>query len=41
MARNRRPSAFVRMLKTLHWHPAPARPIACAVPSTVAPTVNG
>jgi uncharacterized protein YyaL (SSP411 family) len=29
----RHPSAFGHMLQALHWHLAPARPIACAVPS--------
>jgi uncharacterized protein len=29
----RHPSAFGHMLQALHWHFAPARPIACAVPS--------
>jgi uncharacterized protein YyaL (SSP411 family) len=28
----RHPSAFGHMLQALHWHLAPARPIACAVP---------
>jgi uncharacterized protein len=28
----RHPSAFGHMLQALHWHFAPARPIACAVP---------
>jgi uncharacterized protein YyaL (SSP411 family) len=30
----RHPSAFGHMLQALHWHLAPARPIACAVPAT-------
>jgi hypothetical protein len=30
----RHPSAFGHMLQALHWHFAPARPIACAVPSS-------
>jgi uncharacterized protein len=36
----RHPSAFGHMLQALHWHFAPARPIACAVPSAphVGPT---
>ncbi len=29
----RHPSAFGHMLQALHWHLAPARPIACAVPA--------
>jgi hypothetical protein len=29
----RHPTAFGHMLQALHWHLAPARPIACAVPS--------
>jgi uncharacterized protein len=29
----RHPSAFGHMLQAMHWHLAPARPIACAVPS--------
>jgi uncharacterized protein YyaL (SSP411 family) len=29
----RHPSAFGHMLQALHWHLAPARPIACAVPT--------
>jgi uncharacterized protein YyaL (SSP411 family) len=29
----RHPTAFGHMLQALHWHFAPARPIACAVPS--------
>ena len=29
----RHPSAFGHMLQALHWRFAPARPIACAVPS--------
>jgi uncharacterized protein YyaL (SSP411 family) len=29
----RHPSAFGHLLQALHWHFAPARPIACAVPS--------
>ncbi|HSZ12695.1 MAG TPA: thioredoxin domain-containing protein [Solirubrobacteraceae bacterium] len=29
----RHPSAFGHMLQALHWHIAPARPIACAVPT--------
>jgi len=29
----RHPSAFGHMLQVLHWHLAPARPIACAVPT--------
>jgi uncharacterized protein YyaL (SSP411 family) len=29
----RHPSAFGHMLQALHWHLAPARPIACAIPS--------
>jgi uncharacterized protein YyaL (SSP411 family) len=29
----RHPSAFAHMLQALHWHLAPARPIACAVPT--------
>jgi uncharacterized protein YyaL (SSP411 family) len=29
----RHPSAFGHMLQALHWHFAPARPIACAVPT--------
>ncbi|HEV3047193.1 MAG TPA: thioredoxin domain-containing protein, partial [Solirubrobacteraceae bacterium] len=28
------PAAFAHMLQALHWHLAPARPIACAVPGT-------
>jgi uncharacterized protein YyaL (SSP411 family) len=28
----RHPSAFGHLLQALHWHLAPARPIACAVP---------
>ncbi len=31
----RHPSAFGHMLQALHWHLAPARPIACAVPKTL------
>ncbi len=30
----RHPSSFGHLLQVLHWHFAPARPIACAVPST-------
>jgi len=30
----RHPTAFGHMLQALHWHLAPPRPIACAVPST-------
>ncbi len=30
----RHPTAFGHMLQALHWHLAPARPIACAVPAT-------
>jgi hypothetical protein len=30
----RHPTAFGHMLQALHWHLAPARPIACTVPST-------
>jgi uncharacterized protein len=30
----RHPSAFGHMLQALHWHLAPARPIACTVPAT-------
>jgi uncharacterized protein len=30
----RHPTAFGHLLQALHWHFAPARPIACAVPST-------
>jgi uncharacterized protein len=30
----RHPSSFGHLLQALHWHFAPARPIACAVPST-------
>jgi uncharacterized protein YyaL (SSP411 family) len=30
----RHPSAFGHMLQALHWHFAPARPIACAVPAS-------
>jgi uncharacterized protein YyaL (SSP411 family) len=30
----RHPTAFGHMLQALHWHLAPARPLACAVPST-------
>ncbi len=34
----RHPSAFGHLLQALHWHFAPARPIACAVPpSNTAP----
>jgi uncharacterized protein YyaL (SSP411 family) len=29
----RHPTAFGHMLQALHWHLAPARPIACAIPS--------
>ncbi len=29
----RHPTAFAHMLQALHWHLAPARPIACAVPA--------
>ena len=29
----RHPSSFGHLLQALHWHFAPARPIACAVPS--------
>jgi uncharacterized protein len=29
----RHPTAFGHMLQALHWHLAPARPIACAVPA--------
>ena len=29
----RHPTAFGHMLQALHWHLAPARPIACAVPT--------
>jgi uncharacterized protein YyaL (SSP411 family) len=31
----RHPTAFGHMLQALHWHLAPARPIACAVPTAV------
>jgi uncharacterized protein len=31
----RHPSAFGHMLQALHWHLAPARPIACAVPNAL------
>jgi uncharacterized protein len=31
----RHPSAFGHLLQALHWHLAPARPIACAVPNTL------
>jgi uncharacterized protein len=31
----RHPGAFAHMLQALHWHLAPARPIACVVPRTV------
>ncbi len=30
----RHPSSFGHLLQALHWHFAPARPIACTVPST-------
>ena len=30
----RHPTAFGHLLQALHWHFAPARPIACAVPKT-------
>jgi uncharacterized protein YyaL (SSP411 family) len=33
----RHPSSFGHLLQALHWHFAPARPIACAVPSTRGP----
>jgi uncharacterized protein YyaL (SSP411 family) len=32
----RHPTAFGHLLQALHWHFAPARPIACAVPPSVA-----
>jgi uncharacterized protein len=33
----RHPSAFGHLLQALHWHFAPARPIACAVPGAEPP----
>jgi uncharacterized protein len=33
----RHPTAFGALLQALHWHLAPARPIACAVPPATAP----
>jgi len=37
----RHPSAFGHLLQALHWHFAPARPIACAVPpSSTAPSIE-
>ncbi|MGO9322353.1 MAG: thioredoxin domain-containing protein [Solirubrobacteraceae bacterium] len=35
----RHPTAFGHMLQAMHWHFAPARPIACAIPA--APQVGG
>ncbi|HLM86004.1 MAG TPA: thioredoxin domain-containing protein [Solirubrobacteraceae bacterium] len=38
----RHPSAFGHMLQAMHWHLAPARPIACAVPvAALRPTDPG
>ena len=37
----RHPSAFGHMLQALHWHFAPARPIACAVPGANATPAAG
>jgi uncharacterized protein YyaL (SSP411 family) len=34
----RHPSAFGHLLQALHWHLAPARPIACAIPPAPAGT---
>ena len=33
----RHPTAFGHLLQALHWHFAPARPIACAVPAAATP----